>query len=107
MNRNAVQVFLAVEKFKPCTTFENNMSNIDMKYQNYKQKSTSDGSVWQALCCSLAVTFMSIIHQSNDDPEGNGAETHLPIIVINHENITIVYDIYRRSLKSTRSFMSY
>lgn len=32
MNRNAVQIFSAVEKFKPCTTFENNMSNIDMKY---------------------------------------------------------------------------
>lgn len=32
MNRNAVQIFSAVEKFNPCTTLENNMSNIDMKY---------------------------------------------------------------------------
>lgn len=36
-----------------------------------------------AVPCNVHV----IIHQSNDDPEGNGAETHLPIIVINHENI--------------------
>lgn len=36
MNLNAVQIFSAVEKFKPCTTFENNILNIDMKYYNYK-----------------------------------------------------------------------